>query len=81
MLSNILSAATSTDVEQVFSQGWILLSHVHNQLSIQSIRALMCLGVWSKLGYVENADVQAVMIQPEVDSEEEELPIDWEVLV
>ena len=48
--------ATSTDMEHVFSQGQALLSHIHNQLSSQSIWALMCLGSWSQLGLVKDKD-------------------------
>jgi len=39
--------ATSVDVERTFSQGRLVLSHVRNRLSVQSTRALLCLGVWS----------------------------------
>lgn len=55
---DILSA-TSTDVGCVFSKGWLVLSHIRNQLSVASNRALMCLGAWSKLGFVRDADLRA----------------------
>jgi len=58
--------ATSVDVERVFSQGCIVLSHLCSRLSVQSTRALMCLGVWSRLGYVRNSDIRAVVVLPEV---------------
>jgi len=51
-LYKILLLATSVGVEQTFSKGRLLLSHVHNRLSVQSTCALMCLGVWSLQGYV-----------------------------
>ena len=51
------AAATSTDVERVFSQGRLLLSHIRNRLLSQLIRALMCLGSWCQLGLVKGADM------------------------
>ena len=71
--------ATLVDVEHTFSQGRLLLSHVRNCLSVQSTRALLCVGVWSLLGYVKNNDIKAITILPEVDSEEEgQLPKNWD---
>ena len=72
--------ATSVDVERTFSQGRLVLSHVRNRLSVQSIRALLCLGVWSLMGYVKDEDVKAAAVLPEVDGEEEDLPMDWDSL-
>ena len=68
------------DVERVFSQGRLLLSHIRSRLSVQSTRALMCLGVWSILGYVKDSDVKAVVVLPELqaDEQEEELEIGWD---
>ena len=37
--------ATSIDIEQLFSRGRLLLSHVCSRLSAQSTRALLCLGI------------------------------------
>ncbi len=67
------------DVERVFSQGRLLLSHIRSNLSVQSTRALMCLGVWSLLGYVEDCDVKAVVVLPELLADEEgELTVGWD---
>jgi hypothetical protein len=30
------------------------------------MRALMCLGCWSRLGYVEDSDIHAAAVLPEV---------------
>ena len=70
----------SVDVERVFSQGRLLLSHIRSRLSVQSTRALMCLGVWSLLGYVKDSDVKAVVVLLELraDEDEDELEIDWD---
>jgi hypothetical protein len=68
------------DVERVFSQGRLLLSHIRSRLSVQSTRALMCLGIWSLLGFVKDSDVKAVVILPELraDEDEGELDIHWD---
>jgi len=58
-----------------------LLSHVRSRLSVQSTRALMCLGVWSLMGYVKDSDIKAATVLPDVRGEEEELPMDWDVIV
>ena len=72
------------DVEHVFSQGQIIPSHLRSRLSVQSTRALMCLGVWSRLGYVNDIDIKAVVILlPEVNtnSKEAEIAIGWDAIV
>ena len=60
-LSSKYIIATSIDVECLFSKGHILIPHLHNHLSIQSICALLCLGSWSILRYVKNNDVKQVV--------------------
>ena len=67
----------------MFSQGRLLLSHIRSRLSVQLTRALLCLGVWSLLGYVKDSDVKAVVILPELhaDEEEEELKSDWDKIL
>jgi hypothetical protein len=73
--------ATSVDVERTFSQGRLLLSHVRNRLSVQSTRALLCLGVWSLMGYVKDMDVKAATVLPEVGEDDEyDLPYDWDAI-
>ena len=74
------ATATSTDVERVFSQGRLLLSHIRNRLLSQSIQALMCLGSWSQLGLVKDADIYAVTALAEVEGEEEDLADSWDVI-
>ena len=74
--------ATSVDVERVFSQGRIVLSHLRSRLSVQSTRALMCLGVWSQLGYVKDSDIMAGVALPGVPVNEKEaaLPVGWDAI-
>lgn len=64
-------------VEHVFSQGHFLLLYIHNCLSAQSTRALLCLGEWSLRGLVKDKDVKLVAKLPDVD-EESELEEGWD---
>jgi hypothetical protein len=76
----ITLSATSVDVERTFSQGRLVLSHVRSRLSVQSTRALLCLGVWSTMGYVHDSDILPAAVLPEVDGEEDELARDWDAM-
>lgn len=76
--------ATSVDVERVFSEGRIILSHLRNRLSVQSTRALMCVGVWSKLGYVKDSDITKVVNHtPPLKEDEKEAPLapGWDAIL
>ena len=64
----IYTTATSVAVERVFSRG-LLLSHVRNCLSAQTTHALLCLGKWSHLGLVKDADVNKVAVLPDVEED------------
>ena len=72
--------ATSTDVECVFSQGRLLLPHIHNRLPSQSICALMCLGSWSQLGLVRDKDIFTVTTLGEIEGDEEALEEGWDAI-
>ena len=72
--------ATSMDVECVFSQGRLLLLHIRNHLSSQSICALMCLGGWSQLGLVKDKDIFAVTTLAEIEGDEEALDKGWDAI-
>ena len=80
MHTNCNKLATSVDVKQIFSRGRLLLSHVCSRLSVQSTRALLCLGSWSKMGLIKNKDVMAVTVMADVDGEEEELEDGWDAI-
>ncbi|RDB18255.1 putative AC transposase [Hypsizygus marmoreus] len=69
--------ATSVNVECVFSKGRLVLSHIRNRLSVESTRALMCLGAWSRLDFVKDKDIIAATSQPAVP-DEGELEENWE---
>jgi len=64
-------------VERVFSQGQVILPYVRNRLSVQSTRALLCIGDWSVRGLVKDKDVKAAAKLPDVD-EEFELEDGWD---
>ena len=72
--------ATSVDVERVFSKGRLVLSHIRNRLTVASTRALMCLGAWSKLGLVRDADLLAAAALPEVKEDEDEFNVGWDYI-
>jgi hypothetical protein len=63
--------ATSVDVERLFSRGRLLLSHVRSRLSAQSTRALLCLGIWSKLNLTRDDDVKKVSELPDLEGDDE----------
>ena len=65
------------DDEHVFSQGHLLLSHIHSHLFAQLTRTLLCLGQWSLLGLVKDGDIKACLKLNKV-AEEEELPQGWD---
>jgi hypothetical protein len=62
----IISLATSVDVERVFSKGRLILSHVRNRLSVESMRAVMCLNNWITAGLVSQDDVEDAARLPEI---------------
>ena len=72
--------ATSIDVEQLFSCGHLLLSHVRSQLLAQSTRALLCLGTWSTLGLVKDSDVKKVTELEDVEGKDT-LADDWDKII
>ena len=72
--------ATSTNVEHVFSQGRLLLLHIRNRLSSQSIHALMCLGSWSQLELVKDKDIFSVTTLVEIKGDEEALGEGWNAI-
>jgi len=74
----IFIEATSMDVEWVFSKGRLDLSHVRNRLSVALMHVLMCLGAWSRLRLVREADIKAVASLPDV-GEEDKLDLGWDL--
>jgi len=78
---NLLMAATSIDVEHLFSHGWLLLSHVHSHLSPQSVHVLLCLRAWCKLGLVKD-DVLALAAMPDIPGDDDmELEDSWDIIL
>ena len=54
------------------------MPHLHSHLSVQSTRALMCVGEWSLRGYVKNSDVNEVVVLLDIEGNEEELDDSWD---
>ena len=50
----------------LFSKGQLLISHIHNWLSADSMRTLLCLRIWSKSGYVQHGDLKHAASLPDV---------------
>ena len=46
-----------------------MLSHVCNRLTTESAHAVLCLGDWSRHGFVKTSDVNKVLEMEEYDSE------------
>lgn len=49
-------------MERLFSRGRQLISPQRNRLSGKSIRALLCLGEWSRMGLVRDKDIMNVAV-------------------
>ncbi|GBE82272.1 putative AC9 transposase [Sparassis crispa] len=77
-MSYLTIPATSVDVERIFNKGRILLPHLRNGLSAESIRALLCLAEWSRLGFVHDTDVLAVVSLPEAQEDDDGLEDGWD---
>lgn len=80
MLNSWLSTGASVYVERIFSRGCLVLLHVRNHLSAESTCAVLCVGEWVRLGWVEDHDILAVAKGPEVEGEDT-LEENWVELV
>jgi len=56
----------------------LILSHIRNCLTVASTRALMCLGAWTKLNLVQNSDIKAAAVLPDIIGDEDELALGWD---
>ncbi|KIM53770.1 hypothetical protein SCLCIDRAFT_138316 [Scleroderma citrinum Foug A] len=73
--------ATSIDIECLFSHGHILLSHMRNCLSAQSIHALLCLRSWSVERFVKSAGLQKIADLEDINGDEDvELMKGWDAI-
>ena len=75
------SSASSVAVERVFSKGRLLISHIRNRLSAQSTRALLCLGYWSKMGFIKLDDLKAAATLPDVEKDEVFSDNEWSIVL
>lgn len=69
-------------VERIFSKGRIVLSHLRNRLSVESTRALICVGNWSLLGLIRKEDINAAVSLDEEEEEEtdEDVRVGWDMI-
>jgi len=66
-------------VDQCISQPSILiLSHIRNHLTVASTCTLMCLSAWTKLNLVQNSDIKAAVVLPDIIGDEDELELGWD---
>lgn len=57
----------------------MILSHMRNRLSSQSVRAILCLGSWSVDAFVGRADLQELASLEEIVGDEDVvLEEDWD---
>ncbi|KAI9511659.1 hypothetical protein F5148DRAFT_958704, partial [Russula earlei] len=63
--------ASSVAIKCVFSKGQLIMSHIHNQLSADTTQALLCLGAWTKAGYVEDANLKYAASQPDTKDDKD----------
>nr|VWP02659.1 Non-specific serine/threonine protein kinase (EC [Ganoderma boninense] len=67
--------AMSMDVERVFSKGCLLLSHVRSRMSAHTTCAVLCLGAWSRAGYVKGINLQKAALAADLDSKDDEFKL------
>jgi hypothetical protein len=70
----------SIDVQRLFSRGCLVLSHTRNRLATQTMRAIICLGTWSKMGLIKDNDVLAVAKLEDVEGKDN-LDEGWDAIV
>ena len=78
--ANFESLATSIDVERIFSRGRLLLSHTRSRLSMQTTRAVLCVGQWCVQKLVKTEDVVAVSKLNDEEGDEEEMEDGWDMI-
>lgn len=67
---DFVSAASTVDIERLFSRGRLLLSHICNHLSAENTRALLCVGNWSRKGFIKDDDILAIIKQHDADEQD-----------
>ncbi len=73
--------AASVGVERVFSQGRMTLSYLRNHLEVQTTRALLCVGEWSRRGLIKNDALKELAPLPDVKAgEKTELAENWDAI-
>ena len=62
----------------MFSRGRHILLHSRNRLSAPTARSLLCLGEWSRAGFVKDSDILKVVVSSPVDGPEEAFEDGWD---
>ena len=57
-----------------------MLSHIRNRLSVQTTRACMCVGAWSLLGLIKDADIRAALGEEVTGGTEDDLVGEWDLI-
>jgi hypothetical protein len=63
--------ATSVDIECLFSHDRMILSHMCNCLSAQSVHVILCLSLssWSPEDFIKNTDTQKLATMEEIEGD------------
>src|SRR5882757_3298290 len=78
LIYGTILTGTFVDMEHVFSQGRLLLPYIHNRLSSESMRALLCLGDWCRCGLMKDSNIKSASLLPDVTGEEPPLASGWD---
>jgi len=81
LIYGTILTGTFVDMEHVFSQGRLLLPYIHNRLSSESMRALLCLGDWCRCGLMKDSNIKSAALLPDVTGEEPPLASGWIALL
>ena len=66
LLCFLTTTGSSVGIERIFSQGCLLLPHMCNHLSSESMHALLCLGDWSTRGLVKDCNIKTAAVLPDI---------------
>ena len=66
-------------MERIWSKGRLTVSHTRSRLSAQTIRALLCVGEWSRLDLIDKDILKAVSNLDELEGDDEyEMEKGWD---
>ena len=66
-------------MERIWSKGRLAVSHTRSRLSAQTIRALLCVGEWSRLDLIDKDILKSVSNLDELEGDDEyEMEQGWD---